>query len=326
MELRNNKILLTGGAGFIGSHLADRLTELKNHVTVIDNFSGGDINFIKHLLDKPNFELIEGDILKYDLTQIKKIDIVFHLAANPDIRKGYENTSIDFEQNLHATFKVLEAMRNNKIPKIIFTSTSTVYGEAEQIPTPEDYGPLIPISLYASSKLGCEAMISAYCYNYSMDTVLCRFANCVGPRSTHGVTFDFVNKLTENPNELEILGDGTQMKSYFHVTDCINAMIFALENKQDKVGIFNIGSTDYIDVKTIANIVSKEMGLNPKYNFTGGVDGGRGWKGDVKVMLLSIEKLKKMGWTPKYNSSESIRLTARNLLEEKKRQIYNMKI
>lgn len=315
MKIKNKKILLTGGAGFIGSHLADKLIEQENQVTVIDNFSGGDIKFITHLLNNPDFTLVEGDLLKYDLTKFKDIDIIFHLAANPDIRKGYENTNIDFEQNLLATYKLLEAMRINKIPKIAFTSTSVVYGEAVQIPTKEDYGPLIPISLYASSKLGAEAMISAYSYNYDMDAVLYRFANCVGPRSTHGVTFDFVNKLNENHDELEILGDGTQMKSYFHVTDCIDAMIFAIENKKDKVGIYNIGSEDYIDVKMIADIVSSEMGLNPRYHFTGGVDGGRGWKGDVKVMLLSVEKLKKMGWKPKFDSSESIRLTARNLVE-----------
>jgi UDP-glucose 4-epimerase len=244
------------------------------------------------------------------------VDVVFHLAANPDVRLGAKNTKIHLEQNVIATHEILEAMRKSTPRKIVFTSTSTVYGEASKIPTPEDYGPLMPISLYGASKLACEALISSYCSTFDMEAVIYRFANVVGPRSTHGVTYDFVNKLRKNPDKLEILGDGRQKKSYMHISDCIDAMIHGFENRRERVEIFNIGSKDWIDVKSIADIVTKEMNLNPKYEFTGGVDGGRGWKGDVKTMLLSIEKIEKLGWEPKYGSEEAIRLTARSLIDD----------
>lgn len=319
MILKNKKIAITGVSGFIGSHLADSLISRGNEVVGIDNFSSGKREFITHLLKSEGFHLHEHDLLKNsDLPNLlDDCDVVFHLAADPDVRVGAENTRIHLEQNIITTYNLLEGMRKSDIKKIIFTSTSTVYGEIDVIPTPENYGPLKPISLYGSSKLACEAMISSYCYTFNFSSVIYRFANVVGPRSTHGVIFDFINKLQKDPTTLEILGKrpGTR-KSYFYISDCIDGMIFGYEHSKQKVEIFNMGSEDHIEVEKIADIVCNEMGLkNVEYEWTGGVDNGRGWIGDVKVMLLSIDRLKKLGWKPKYDSEEAVRLTAISLLK-----------
>ena len=300
------KILVTGGAGFIGSHLVDRLVETDN-VTVIDNLSSGKREFVNE-----KALLIKEDLLNSDkiCKHFKNIDIVYHLAANPDVRVGAENTRIHLEQNIIVTYNVLEAMRKNNVKKIVFTSSSTVYGYAP-MPTPEDYGPLKPESLYGASKLACEALISSYCYTFHMQSWIFRFANIIGERSTHGVIYDFINKLKKNPEELEILGNGKQEKSYLHVKECIDAMIFAVKNSNENVNIFNIGSEDTISVTDIAKIVSEKMNLNPEFKFTGGE---RGWKGDVPKMQLSIKKLKALGWRPRYNSEIAIRKTVEELL------------
>ena len=317
-RLEGKRILITGGAGFIGSHLVDRLSP-GNEVIVLDNLSSGKREFIQPHLDKKEIGFIEGDVLNEAVLEkaLEDVEVVFHLAANPDVRIGAEDTYIHLEQNVIATYRVLEAMRRSGVRDIAFTSTSTVYGEASVIPTPEDYGPLVPISLYGASKLACEALLSAYADNFEMRVVSYRFANVVGSRSTHGVTFDFVHKLRKDPEHLEILGDGSQRKSYFYISDCIEAMVFAYEHNEDRFGIFNIGSEDHIDVKAVADAIIRVMGLRDvEYRYTGGVDGGRGWKGDVKVMLLSIEWLKGMGWKPEYSSMESISMTARDVLKD----------
>ncbi len=308
------KALVTGGAGFIGSHLIDALLKKDYDVACIDNFSSGKMEFIEHNLDK--IELIKGDLLNRDDIKkaLKNVDIVFHLAANPDVRLGVENTKIHFEQNILATYNLLEEMRLAGVKKIVFTSSSTVYGEAEKIPTPEDYGPLIPISLYGASKLAAEALITAYCHTFDMEAKIYRFANVVGPRSTHGVIYDFIHKLLKDKTKLEILGDGSQKKSYLYIDDCIDAMFFGLQSSK-QVDIFNIGSEDWVNVKRIAEIVSEEMKLQPEFIFTGGID-GRGWKGDVKIMKLDITKLKNMGWKPRYNSEEAVRMTAKWMIEK----------
>jgi len=311
------KALVTGGAGFIGSHLIDALLSKGYEVSCIDNFSSGKREFIEHNLER--IELYEGDLLRQqDISKaIDGCDVVFHLAANPDVRIGAINTRTHVDNGILATYNLLEEMRKKSINKIIFTSSSTVYGEASIIPTPENYGPLIPISLYGAAKLAAEALISSYCHTFDMEAIIYRFANVVGPRSTHGVIYDFIKKLRKNPQELEILGDGKQRKSYLYVDDCIDAMLFGMEKAKEKVEIFNIGSEDWVEVKEIADIVSEEMGLKPEYRFTGGID-GRGWKGDVKFMRLDISKLKNMGWKPKYSSREAIRLTAKWLIDELK--------
>ena len=311
------KALVTGGAGFIGSHLIDALLSKGYEVSCIDNFSSGKREFIEHNLER--IELYEGDLLRQqDISKaIDGCDVVFHLAANPDVRIGAINTRTHVDNGILATYNLLEEMRRKDINKIVFTSSSTVYGEASIIPTPENYGPLIPISLYGAAKLAAEALISSYCHTFDMEAIIYRFANVVGPRSTHGVIYDFIKKLRKNPQELEILGDGKQRKSYLYVDDCIDAMLFGMEKAKEKVEIFNIGSEDWVEVKEIADIVSEEMGLKPEYRFTGGID-GRGWKGDVKFMRLDISKLKNMGWKPKHSSREAIRLTAKWLIDELK--------
>lgn len=312
-----SKIIVTGGAGFIGSHLVDRLIVDGNEVTVIDNLSSGKMEFIEHHDQDPNLKLVKLDMLELEKLKhaIKGADTVYHLAANPDVRLGAENTKIHLEQNIIVTYNLLEAMRMNKQQNIIFTSTSTVYGEASIIPTPENYGPLIPISLYGASKLACEALITSYCHTFEMRSWIFRFANIVGERGTHGIIFDFINKLKTNPEALEILGDGQQRKSYILVSDCIDGILFAVNNSNEMANIFNIGSIDTINSTEIGELVVKEMGLHDvKFTYTGG---NRGWKGDVPKMLLSIDKLRKLGWNPLNNSKSSVIAATRSTLEKR---------
>lgn len=313
--LEGLSILVTGGAGFIGSHLVDALLP-QNKVTILDNFSSGRRVHVAPHLDDPNLDIVEADLLDPSALEriVKGKDIVFHLAANPDVKLGAEDTRVHLDQNILATYNLLEAMRRTRVRKIAFTSTSTVYGEADVMPTPEDYGPLVPISLYGASKLACEALISSYCHTFEMQSWIYRFANIVGERGTHGVLVDFIRKLRKNPKELEILGSGKQRKSYLEVKDCVGAMIYCVEHSHWQANIFNIGSDDSVDVTGIADIVAESMGLSDvSYRYTGGVD-GRGWRGDVKIMLLSIDKLKGLGWSPRHNSTNSIRVAVEALL------------
>ncbi|MCC4768757.1 SDR family NAD(P)-dependent oxidoreductase [Methanosarcina sp. DH2] len=312
-----NRILVTGGAGFIGSHLVDHLMERGNRVLVFDNLSSGKMEFIEHHLKNPDFFLVKGDLLDPEAIEsvCKDVDMVYHVAANPDVKLGASDTRVHFDQNILATYNLLEAMRKGSAKRIAFTSTSTVYGEASVMPTPEGYGPLIPISLYGASKLACEALITSYSHTFDMQAWIFRFANIVGPRSTHGITVDFIKKLKEDPCKLEILGDGKQEKSYLHVSECVDAIIFAIEESKEEVNIFNIGSEDTISATGIGKVVTEEMGLSEvEFAYTGG---SRGWKGDVPRMRLDIEKLKSMGWRTAYTSEKSIRDTARVLIAGK---------
>jgi len=311
------EILVTGGAGFIGSHLSEALLKLGYHVRIIDNFSSGSLDNIAHPIKGRKVDLIQGDCTKpKDVRKaLTDIDVVFHFAANPEVRLELNDPKTCFQQNVHSTYVVLEEMRKSNIHTIVFASTSTVYGDAKKIPTPEDYTPLEPISIYGASKLASEALISSYAHTYNKKAVILRLANIVGPRSRHGVIIDFIMKLRNNL-ELEILGDGTQTKSYLYIDDCIEAILKACEVSDKAVEVFNIGSEDQITVKRIAEIVAEEMGLNGvSFKFTGGVDGGRGWVGDVKSMLLDISKIKSRGWKPRYNSEEAIRLATRFTLK-----------
>ncbi len=317
--IEGKSILVTGGAGFIGSHLVDALLP-ENRVTVLDNFSSGKREHIAHHLKDSNFNVIEADL--FDISSLENAvagkDIVFHLAANPDVKLGAENTRVHLDQNVLATYNLLEAMRRTGVRRIAFTSTSTVYGEATVMPTPEDYGPLVPISLYGASKLACEALISSYCHTFEMQSWIYRFANIVGERGTHGVLVDFIRKLEKNPKELEILGSGKQRKSYLEVKECVKAMIYCVEHSKDQTNILNIGSEDSVDVTGIADIVANRMGLSGvNYRYTDGI-GGRGWRGDVLIMLLSIDKLKGLGWSPRHNSAGSIEIAVDALLRDGK--------
>jgi len=314
------KALVTGGAGFIGSHLVDKLMKEGYHVTVIDNLSSGKTENIKQWLNYSTFKLIKADLRNPEAVSeaVKKVDIVFHLAANPEVRISSQNPKEIYQNNITTTFNLLEAMRKHNIKQLIFTSSSTVYGEAKLIPTPENYAPLQPISVYGASKLACEALISSYAHTFKIRSLILRLANIVGERSNHGVIYDFILKLKRNSRTLEILGDGRQKKSYLHVTDCIEAILHlydAFEKDESLYDVYNIGSEDWIQVKEIADIVVKSLGLrNVEYKFTGGVDGGRGWLGDVKFMLLSIRKAQSKGWHPKLNSKQAVEKAARELI------------
>ncbi|MGB2727479.1 MAG: NAD-dependent epimerase/dehydratase family protein [Halobacteriota archaeon] len=314
------KLLVTGGAGFIGSHLVDRLVEKNHEVVVLDDLSAGYEKFINPHVGKESFQFHKIDLLhpNGDITGFfEGVEEVWHLAANPEVRIGAENTRVHLEQNVIATYNVLEAMRRKEVRRIIFTSTSTVYGEADKLPTPEEY-PTIPISLYGASKLACEALIASYCHTFDMHAWIYRFANVIGKRSSHGVIYDFINKIRSDPAVLEILGDGKQTKSYIYVSDCIEAMFAGVKAKvkgknKNRVNIFNIGTDDMIMVKRIAEIVCEEMQVSPKpeFKFTGGK---RGWKGDVPIMLLDASILNTLGWKQRYNSEEAVRKAIKDLL------------
>jgi len=312
------KALVTGGAGFIGSHLVDYLIKDGREVRVIDNLASGSRENLAQWSDDPRLEILEADLLDGAALDgaLMGCDEVYHLAANPEVNAKNASPEDHFRQNIEATYNVLEAMRRSGEQKFIaFTSSSTVYGEAETIPTREDYGPLVPISLYGASKLACEGLLTAYASMYGFRAIIYRLANVVGPRSNHGVIYDFVHKLREKPDELEILGDGSQSKSYLYIDDCITGILKGIE-RGNKVDIYNIGSWDRTNVLEIAETVKDEMGLTgARIQLTGGVDGGRGWRGDVKIMQLDMTKLKSVGWTPKYGSAEAVRLTARSVIE-----------
>lgn len=310
------KIFVSGGAGFIGSHLVDRLMVEGNRVTVFDNLSSGRVKFISQHLENKNFSLIEADLL--DLTRVKESiaghDLVFHLAANPDARWGIENTSLDLDQETIATYNVLEGMRVNHIRRIAFSSSGTIYGETPVVPLSEDFGPVLPISLYGAGKLASEGLISAFCHTFDMQSWIYRFANIVGPRTTHGVIFDFINKLERDPTVLEILGDGTQCKPYLHVIDCVDGILYGLESSKDRVNVFNLGCATATNVTSIARMLVEEMGLKDvRFRYTGG---DRGWPGDVPQVRFNIEKIHKLGWQARYTSDEAVRKGIRDICED----------
>lgn len=313
------RVLITGGAGFIGSHLVDFLIESGSNVRIFDNFSTGRLGNLEGNRNCPRLEIIRGDLLRsYDVSRaVEGCEIIYHLAANPEVRSWMATPRDHYKQNIEATFRLLDAIqRSGGVKTLAFTSTSTVYGEPSVLPTPECYGPLKPISLYGASKLAAEALICAYASLYGFGCVIFRLANIVGPRSGHGVIYDFIEKLRKNPEELEVFGDGTQSKSYLHVKDCISGMTIALQKVGKSVELFNVGSDDKVDVLSIAKIVKEEMGLkNAKIRLTGGVDGGRGWMGDVKQMQLETSRLRSLGWSPKLRSAEAVRETALTLIE-----------
>lgn len=311
------KYLVTGGAGFIGSNLIDILFEENpEKIVAIDNLRTGKKKFIEGHIGKKNFQFINKDIKKVESCPDESFEWIFHLAANADIRGGVKNTRVDLEENVIGTHSILEFMRKQDIKKLVFASSSALYGETKVIPTPEDLPNIQPISFYGASKIAAEHFISSYCYTYGMKSWMFRFANVVGKRSTHGVIPDFVNKLNKNPNELEILGDGNQTKSYFDVSDCVDGLInIPKKEKNVVVEAYNLANDETIKVKDLAPIIVNEMNLkNVKYKFTGG---DRGWVGDVPITVLSFEKAKRAGWSTKISLEEAVRRTVRYLLDEK---------
>ncbi len=318
-DLSNQKILVTGGAGFIGSHLVDKLIENDLDVKVLDNLSSGTKINLQNSINKKNFQFFNEELSNSSSLQniLSDVDIIFHLAANPEVRTGFNNPEISFRENIENTFYLLEAIRKSKIKTIVFSSSSTIYGEPEIIPTPENYGPLYPISHYGASKLACEGLISAYCHSYGINGLIFRLANIIGSRSNHGVIIDFIKKLEYDNKTLQILGDGTQSKSYLHVSDCINAILFCTNKIEEKMEIFNLGNYDQIDVITIAKKIFDELKLNNvKISTTNDVPEGRGWIGDVKFMNLDIKKLEDLGWKPKYSSLAAVEKSISQIVKE----------
>jgi len=309
--------LVTGGAGFIGSHFIDYLVEHEWYVKVIDNLSSGRIDNLKKHRNTPNVEIIIDDLKKASgyLKTVEGVSVVFHFAANPEVRVSTTHPRMHFDENIVATFNLLEAIRESDVKYLVFASSSSVYGEPEQIPVSED-APLKPVSVYGASKAACEALIHAYSTLYGIKSVALRYANVIGPRLRHGVLYDFIRKLIESPNQLEILGDGTQARSFIYITDVVEATMIALSHANKLFKTYNVASEDWITVKQIADIIVETMELrNVKYIYKPMLH-GIGWLGDVKKIALDISKLKALGFKPKYNSTEAVRLTAQALMIE----------
>lgn len=309
------KILITGGAGFIGSHLTDRLLTEGHSVVVYDNLSLGRLDNLEEAKKNPNFSFIEGDILDkekfFAVFENNKFDIVFHMAANSDIARSHANPDVDFDNTLRTTYNTLLAMKEFGVKKIVFASTSAIYGETLE-KVAETYGPLFPASHYGASKLASEAYISSFCENYGIQAWITRFPNVVGERSTHGVIRDFIKKLKKTPERLEVLGNGMQYKPYLYVKDLVDAILYVWQNTNDKINFYNLGVDSRTRVKEIAQMVIEEMGLNAKIEYTGG---DRGWVGDVPEFNYNLDKIHKLGWEAKNTSNEAVRKAIRYILE-----------
>ena len=299
------RVFITGGAGYIGSHLSDRLLKDGNQVTVFDNFSTGQLKFLHKAQKYEKFKLIEGDLLDENLLmkEIANHDLVFHLAANADVRFGTQNPGKDLEQNTIVTHNVLEAMRGNDIRRIVFSSTGSVYGDTKVIPTPEDAPFPVQTSLYAASKLAGEGLIAAYCEGFGFLSWIFRFVSILGERYTHGHVFDFYKNLKNDSSRLKVLGDGKQRKSYLYIHDCIDAMLIALKKSDDKVNIYNLGIDDYCEVNDSIGWICDELSVTPELKYSGGE---RGWIGDNPFIFLDTQKIQSLGWKPKFSIKKSV--------------------
>ena len=310
------RALVTGGAGFIGSHLVDRLVARGDKVLVVDNLSSGVLDFIKDHIENGKVEFSNTDLKDLDALKplMHGVDIVYHLAANPDIRLGTRITDTDLNEGTIATYNVLESMRLAGVKKIAFASSSVVYGEDAPMPTPEDHGPCLPISLYGASKQAGEGLIGAWVGTFGLQAWIFRFANIIGERGTHGVIFDFIHKLKKDPSRLEVLGNGLQEKSYMEVGDCVDAMLHVISNTNESINLYNLGSNDTCSVRNIAAIVVKETGsTDASIEYTGG---DRGWAGDIPKAMLAINRLIDLGFKVNYDSEEAVAHTARVLIQE----------
>ena len=306
------KAFVSGGAGFIGSNLVDRLLDVGHEVTVYDNLSTGLLQFLEYARDFDRFRLVEGDLLdEGSLSEaIAGHEFVFHLAANADVRFGTEHPRRDLEQNTIVTYNILEAMRNHGIRKIAFASTGSVYGEATVIPTPEGAPFPIQTSLYAASKLAGEGMIAAYCEGFGFQSWIFRFVSILGERYTHGHVFDFYRELKQNPSRLEVLGNGKQRKSYLYIQDCIDAILLALEKSNESVNVLNLGVDGYCEVNDSIGWICEELGVSPKLEYTGG---DRGWIGDNPFIFLDTSKIRDLGWKPKLSIKDGVLKTIQYL-------------
>ena len=310
---------VVGGAGFIGSHVVRRLIhDDVGNVTVFDNFSSGKKEHLSEAIHDNRLKIIEGDIKDMDAiaAAMEGADIVYSLASNPDIAKAVVQPDIDFWEGTYLINNIVEAMRRNGVKNLIYASGSGVYGDVGATVTDEDFAPMLPASTYGASKLACEALICSYCHMFDMNAGAFRFANVVGPNQTHGVGYDFINRLLENPKELRILGDGTQSKSYIYVDDIVNALRIVEKRHLNGYSYYNVATLDHISVTEIADIVVEIMGLTDvRYDYTGG---DRGWKGDVPIVRLSTDKIRKLGWSNKYTAKQAIRMSVSSMYEGKK--------
>ncbi|HTW76906.1 MAG TPA: NAD-dependent epimerase/dehydratase family protein [Thermoplasmata archaeon] len=310
-------VVVTGGAGAVGSVLVRALLQQGATVRVIDNLSSGRREHLPPL-DGPRLTLTVADLKRpaeYS-SVLEGARAVWHLAANTDIRKGTTGPRVDLEEGTVASAMLLEEIRKQDVPEARFSSSSVVYGWAKTLPTPEEYGPLEPQSFYAASKLAVEGLFSAYAYSYGLTTHLFRFANIIGPGMTHGVLFDFFEKLARDPSRLEVLGDGQQAKSYLRTEDCVEGMLLAVDRAHEPVNTFNLGTRDRTSVRAIAEKVVAAHGGRARIEYTGG---SRGWTGDVPVQLLAIDRIARLGWSPRCSSDEAIDRTIAEMQAARRR-------
>lgn len=319
LSTSSRRWLVVGGAGFIGGHFVDRLLSHPEveRVTVFDNFSSGREAHLAHSLDDPRLAVVRGDVKRLSelVDAATGHDVAVHLASNPDIARAATEPAVDFDEGTLLTHHVLEAARRAPVGRILYASGSGIYGDIGEIEADEDRGPLIPISTYGASKLAGEALIAAYSSMFGLSGLVFRFGNVVGPWQTHGVGLDFVRALLADPARLTILGDGAQSKSYVHVDDVIDAMLLANSVASERFRSFNVATGDYVTVAEIADLAAKAVGLDPadvRYEYTGG---DRGWKGDVPIVRLSIERIRRLGWSPTRTSAEALRDSMRALVE-----------
>jgi UDP-glucose 4-epimerase len=314
------RYFLVGGAGFIGSHLVDRLlsepgTDL---VTVYDNFTSGRDWHLSHHGDDQRLAVVRGDVKDLEALTDAMADhqVVVHLASNPDIARAMTEPAVDFDEGTLLTHHVVEAMRHTETPRILYASGSGVYGDLGEREIDEDWGPMVPISTYGASKLAAEALISAYSFMFGLTGRVFRFGNVVGPRQTHGVGFDFVRRLLEDPTRLRILGDGQQSKSYIDVEDVVDAVLTAHREASGAYEAYNVATGDYITVTEIADLAAETVGIDPadvRYEYTGGA---RGWRGDVPVVRLNTDRIRALGWKNQRSSREALHDSMLALLEE----------
>lgn len=314
------KYVVAGGAGFIGSHVTKRLMreEPEAEVYVYDNFSSGSEKHLEEILNEKRLHIIRGDLK--DLEQLTEamegIDIVYSLASNPDIAKAISQPDIDFWEGTYLINNLLEAMRRSGVRSLLYASGSGVYGDVGATVTGEDFSPMLPSSTYGASKLACEALICSYCKMFDMNAAAFRFANVVGPNQTHGVGYDFLRKLREDPTQLTILGDGTQSKSYIYIDDIVDALRTVEKKALNGYNYYNVATLDHMTVTEIADTVVEIMGLeNVEYRYTGG---DRGWKGDVPIVRLDSQKIRRLGWSNRYTSLQAIRMSVQSMWERGK--------
>jgi len=311
------KILVTGAAGFIASNLIPRLLERGDEVAGIDNFFLGRRDY---LAQHPRFAFHEFDLL--DLARLETLvaqfrpDRVWHLAANSDISYGVRYTDFDLKGGTLVTYNVLEAMRRANIGEIVFSSSGAIYGEPTVMPTPENYGPILPISLYAAAKAACETLITAFTHSYDMRCWIYRFGNVIGPKPTHGVIYDFVLRLRDDPTRLVVLGDGTQSKPYVYIEDCLDGMEFGIENAREHVNVYNLSVDDQTSVREIAEATIEAMGIDRASIEVQYGEGPRGWRGDVPQVRLDTQRMTALGWKPKLSSGEAVRKTVQDIVRQ----------